>query len=75
MHETLAEDQLAKVFVRSQQKGAPRVGLLEDVLIWDAGRQLGHVDDVVAILSEPLDHGAVDTFIGDQIHADRALTG
>jgi hypothetical protein len=29
----------------------------------------------VAILSEPLDHGTIDTFIGDQVHADFVLTG
>ena len=75
MHETLAEDQLAEVFVRSQQDSAPRVGLVQDVFIWDAGRQLRDVDDVVAVLSEPLDHGTVDTFIGDQVHADFVLTG
>ena len=75
MHETLAEHQLTEVFVRRQQNGAPRVGLLQDPLIWDAGKQLGHVDDVVALLSHPLDDGAVDTFIGDQVHADFALTG
>jgi hypothetical protein len=50
MHETLPEDQLAEVLVRGQQNGAPRVGLLQNVLLCDAGRQLGHVDDVVAML-------------------------
>jgi len=51
MHESLPEDQLAEVFVRSHQHGAPRVGLLQDLFIWNAWRQLGHVDDVVAVLS------------------------
>jgi hypothetical protein len=48
---------------------------LQDLLISDTGRQLRHVDDVMAVLSQPLYHGAVDTFIGDQVHADFALTG
>jgi hypothetical protein len=51
VHEALPEDQLAEVFVRSQQDSAPRVGLFQDLLIRNAGRQLGHVDDVMAVLS------------------------
>ncbi len=51
MHEALTENQLAEVFVRSQENGAPRVGLLQDLLICNTGRQLDHVDDVMAVLS------------------------
>jgi hypothetical protein len=29
----------------------------------------------MAVQSQPLHHRAVDTFIGDQVHADFALTG
>ena len=45
MYKTLAEDQLAEVLVRSYQDGTPHVCLLEDFLIWNAGRQVGHVDE------------------------------
>jgi hypothetical protein len=65
VHEALPEDQLAEVLVRGQQNGAPCVGLLQDFLICNAGRQLGHIDDVMTVLSEPLHHWAVDAFIGD----------
>ena len=75
MKETLSEDQLAEVFVRGHQNGAPRVGLLQDLLICDAGRQLCHVDDVMTFLTQPLHHWAVNTLIGNQIHADFAPTG
>ena len=75
MHETLSEDQLAEVFVRGHQNGTPCVGLLQDLLISDARRQLSHVDDVMTFLTEPLNHLAVNTLIGDQIHADFAPTG
>ena len=51
MHEALAEDQLAKVLVRGHQNGAPRICLLQDFLICDAGRQFGHVEDVMAVPS------------------------
>ncbi len=75
MHETLPEDQLAEVFVCSQQNGVLGVGLIQNRFICDAGSHLGHVDDIMAVLSQPLDYGAVDTFIGDQVHADFAPTG
>ncbi len=75
MHEALPEHQLAEVLVRSQQNGAPRVGLLQDFLICNARSQLGHVDDLMAVLSQSLYYCAVDTLIGDQVHADFALTG
>jgi len=51
VHEALPEDQLAEVFVGSQQDSAPHVGLLQDLFICNAERQLGHVDDVMTILS------------------------
>jgi hypothetical protein len=75
VHEALPEDQLAKVLVRSQQNGPPRVRLLENLLIGNAGGQLSDVADVMAALAEALHHRAVDTFIRDQVHADFALMG
>ncbi len=51
MHETLTEHQLAKIFVCCQQNGTACVGLLQDLLVRNAGRQLGHVDNVMAVLS------------------------
>lgn len=51
VHETLAEHQVAKVLVCCQQDGAASVGLLQDLLIRNAGRQLGHVSNVMTILS------------------------
>jgi hypothetical protein len=61
--------------VRGQQNGAPSVGLSQNLLVGNAGRQLRHIDDVMAVLSEALHDGAVDTFICDQVHADLALMG
>jgi CRISPR/Cas system CMR subunit Cmr4 (Cas7 group RAMP superfamily) len=75
VHEALPEDQLAKVLVRSQQNGPPRVRLLENRLISNAGGHPSDVDDVMATLVEALHHRAVDTFIRDQVHADFALMG
>jgi hypothetical protein len=75
VHETLSKDELAEVFVCGHKNGAPRVSLLQDLLIRDAGRQLSHVDDVMTFLTQPLHHWAVNTLIGDQIHADFAPTG
>jgi len=75
VHEALPEDQLAKVFVRSQSNGPPRVRLLENLLISKPGGQLSDLPDVMAALAEALLHRAVDTFIRDQVHADFALMG
>ena len=75
VRETLPEDKIAEVPVRCQQNRVPRVGLAQDLVVSNARRQLGHVDDVMAVLAEALHHRAVDTLIGDQIHADLALTG
>ena len=51
MYEALPEDQLAEVLVRSQQNRPPCVGLLQNLLIGNAGGQLSDVDDVMAILA------------------------
>ncbi len=51
MHETLAEYQLAKIFVCCQQHGTACVGLLQDLLIRNAWRQLRHVENIMAVLS------------------------
>ena len=75
VHEALAEHQLTEVFVRSQQNGPSLVRLPQDLLIRNAGGELGHVDDLMAVMSQALHHRAVDTFIGDQVHADFALSG
>jgi hypothetical protein len=47
----LAEDQLAKVFVCGQEKGIACVGQSQDLIVRNAGRQLGHVDNVMTVLS------------------------
>ena len=75
MCETLPEDKVAEVLVRRQENRAPRVGLAQDLFVSNARRELGHVDDVKAVLAEALHHRPIDTFIGDQVHADLALTG
>lgn len=75
MHETLAEDQLTKILVSSQQNGTADVGLPEDLLIGNAGRQLRHIENVMAVLSKPLHHRPIDTFIGNQVHAVLVLSG
>ncbi len=51
MHETLAEHQLTKIFVGCQQNGPAFVGLLQDLLIRNAGRKLSHVNNVMAVVS------------------------
>ena len=75
MRETLPEDKIAEVPVRCQQNRVPRVGLAQDLFVSNARRQLGHGDDMMAILAEAFYHRAVDTLIGDQVHAGFALTG
>jgi hypothetical protein len=51
VYEALPEDQLAEVLVRSQQNRPPCVGLPQDLLIGNAGGQLSHADDAMAILA------------------------
>ena len=38
-------------------------------------RELRRVEDVVAILPQPLHHRPIHAFIREQIHADRVATG
>jgi len=71
----LPKDKVAEILVRRHQNRVPRVGLAEDLFVSNARRQLGDVDDAMPILAEALHHRTVDTLIGDQVHADFALTG
>jgi hypothetical protein len=42
---------MVQLLVRGQENGIPRVGLLQAFLIRNAGRQLRHVEDLMAVLS------------------------
>jgi hypothetical protein len=72
---TLAEHQLAKILICGQQQGTPVVGLAQNLLVGDAGCQLGDPNDGVAILAESLYGGSVHALIGNQVHADFLPTG
>ena len=75
MRKALAEDEIAEVLVGRHWNRAPGLGVAQDFLVGDARRQLGHVDDLMAVPAETLYHRAVDAFIGDQVHADLEPTG
>jgi hypothetical protein len=47
----LPEDEFAEVLVSRHENGAPAVRLSQDLVISDAGRQLRHVHDVMAVLA------------------------
>ena len=51
MNEPLSEDEFAEVLVRRHENGAPVVRLSQNLVVSDAGRQLGHVDDVMTVLA------------------------
>ena len=64
-----------KSFVGRYQKGIATVGPAEHLLIRNAGRQLGDIDNVMAILSQSLNYCYVDILIRHQVHSDFAPTG
>ena len=45
------EDEFAEVLVRRHENGAPAVRLSQNLVVSNAGRQLGHVDDVMTVLA------------------------
>jgi hypothetical protein len=55
--------------------GPPCLGLLQNLLIDNAGRNLSDIDDVMAVPAQTLHYRAVGPFIRDQVHSDLALTG
>jgi len=75
MGSPLPEYQFAEVLVRREQQGTSVVGLLEDFLIGSPGGQFGHVEDIVAVMSESFHHRAIHAFIREQVHAGCVPTG
>lgn len=75
MDPALTEHQLAEVFVCCHQQRAPIVGLLKYLLVGNAGGQLGHVENIMAVASEPFHHRSMHPFVREEVHADGAPTG
>ena len=75
MNEPLSEDEFAEVLVRGHENGTAGVRFVQDLLVNDAGCQLGDVQHLVAVPAQTLHHGPLDAFIRKQIHADGALMG
>ena len=75
MNEPLSEDELAEVLVSGHENGTADNRFVQDLLVNNAGCQLGDVQHLVAVPSQALHHGPLDAFIRQQIHADGALMG
>lgn len=75
MSPPLPEHQFAEVFVRRDQQGTPVVGLLQNPVVCDARGELGHVEDLVAVVPQSFHYGPIYAFIRKQVHADCAPTG
>lgn len=72
---TEPERQLAEVFVCGDQDG-PSVGCEgQHVRVGDAGAQLSHVEDLVALVPQARDDLLLDALVANEVHAASSGTG
>ena len=63
MYEALPKDQFTEILVRGHENGAPGIRLLQNLFVNNTGGQLGHVDNIMVVVSKTLHHGPLDALI------------
>ena len=71
----LAEHQLAKILVASDEEFVCSVGLIENLTILCPRRHLGDIGDLVGVLTKPLHDRSIHALVGQELHADCLVIG
>lgn len=64
-----SNDQLAEILVIGDQNSAPRVRLPKHLAIWNTGRQLSDVNDIVTRGAKIRHERSSEVLVTDEIHA------
>ena len=75
VRQSLPKNQLAEVFVGSQQNPPVIHASIQHSAIVNPGRSLGDKYDVVAVSAETIDNLLLDVLVGDDPHADACSIG
>lgn len=69
MQQALAENEIAKIFIRSEQYSIVLQASIEHCLVVDSGFRLSYIRNIVTVRAKPVHNFFVDILVRDDLHA------